>query len=79
MDNELKPIIEQAEKAETLEEKVDCMITFLKVLSNHIPSLDKRLRKVEKFIYIFGLVLLFALLGTNEVALDYILKLIQLF
>lgn len=79
MNNELKPIIEQAEKAKTVKEKVDCVITFLKVLSNHIPSMDKRIKKLERSLYIIAVVILLALLGTNQIALGFIVKLINLF
>jgi len=79
MNNDFRPIVEQAKRSEDIDDKVNCVITLMEVLCNHIPSMDKRIKKLERALYFVAVIILIALLGTNQLALDFILGFFSLF
>jgi len=77
INKEYEPIIEQMEKAGTNSTKLACIGTILKMMClNHLPTIEKRVIRFERMVYIVLTAILLAIVGTNPPALAFILDIL---
>lgn len=68
-------ILEQARAGDD-EEKTNCILTMLSMIGmNHLPCLDKKVRKLYRLILFVGIALMVAVLFQEEISISSILTL----
>ena len=79
MNNKYLPIIEQAEKAESQKEKMNCILSILSILTcNHLPHIEGNIKKIKRWLLIGLLILLIAILAQDQLSLTHIISLIRI-
>lgn len=82
-----KPILEQAEKAESDDERINSILTMLEMIGlNHLPSIEKKIvliknanKKIYRIIIMIGIAILLAILFQDQLSLTKIVSIIGRF
>jgi len=79
MNNEYLPIIEQAEKAGTQKEKMNCILSILSILTcNHLPHIEGSIKKIKRWLLLGLLIVLLTILFQDQLSLTHIISLIRI-
>ena len=72
-----KPVIEQYERSESMEDRIECLFTMTKMIAtNHLHDIEKNQQKLWKATIGIGVVILLAILFSDQVSLTKIVEFI---